>query len=1181
MRCLIRWAGFALLLAALTLTDARALSLDLIVTNAGDGAAGTLRAALNTIKSNPGFDRYSIGFNLAPPYRIALTGGLPGISAPVSGGVLVDGTTQPGYAGVPLVQLAAPAGVSADGCWLTGNGSEVRALRISGFTNGSGVRVEAVTNRITGCWIMSNLTGVTVADDITNTLIGGLSASNRNVISANAEDGISLGLSDQTLIQGNYIGVDPTGLADLGNGHRGIASLARGVVIGGTNAGARNVIAGNGDDGIQIQGATGIVVQGNFIGVNASGRVAVANGGCGILALAGGLTIGGGSAAARNVISGNSVDGVHLETPSGHPGSTVSGNFIGTDVTGTNAVPNGGSGIYAIGRSNMLGGASAAQGNVIAGNQAYGIWLDQRSNAYATVEHNTIGLGTNGLALSNGTPGHAGVAIQSHRNVVVFNVISGQAGTGLAIAGGDNNLVAGNLIGVDPTGALARPNGNGGVVLASDACSNQIGTVSFRNIISGNLISSEYGAMVVRGWNSVSNQIVNNFIGTDQTGRLPLGNAGDSIRVEDAADTRIEGNIVADGGIGIHILGTNVDGTVVDSNFVGVDVTGTNSLPHTGDGLWIEGGSGHRVGTGGRNILSANGGSGMTVQGPVSNLIVAGNYIGVASNGALRAGNTSAGIRIDHASGADLLFSNNVVSGNSGAGVSINAGLLTNCVLAGNIIGLSAAGNVVVSNGGVGVFLLQASNVRIGGPSVGERNVIAGNGGHGIELHQANSNGATVIAGNYLGLYASGGALPATSSQSAIRGSDTPRVQVGGPSAAWRNVIGGHVGGVVNQGGADWWIAYNYIGTDPAAALTRPNGLGVSLGGAAYSNTVENNTVSGNTLDAISLQAGPRWCTLRANRIGLGAIAPMANGGCGVRLDDASDCLVGGLDPADGNRIAYNGGSGIQVTVGALHMGQRNNLLANLIYSNNLLAIDLGGDGPTTNDGVPDADVGPNGVQNWPLVAYASAGGTNISGLFQGAPGALRLEFFALTPSLGAVLAGATNLLCPASGIAPFSFAFASNAPPGSRIVATATSGDGTSEFSWFPLALTNAVDADLDQMPDWWETLYGLNPAVSNATSHDTDADGISDVEEWIADTHPGDSNSFLHVVAFSNGPATTVFIPSSGLRRYNLEVAADPAAGSWSVALTNVVGTGALLALPDPSGYTQRVYRVGVHLP
>ena len=103
-------------------------------------------------------------------------------------------------------------------------------------------------------------------------VIGGTTASARNVISGNAANGLRIGIGNT--VQGNFIGTDVTGTAALGNGESGIAVLGSANVIGGSVTGARNVISANAEHGLSFEfpeGAHDNVVQGNLIGTKADG----------------------------------------------------------------------------------------------------------------------------------------------------------------------------------------------------------------------------------------------------------------------------------------------------------------------------------------------------------------------------------------------------------------------------------------------------------------------------------------------------------------------------------------------------------------------------------------------------------------------------------------------------------------------------------------------------------------------------------------------------------------------------------------------------------------------------------------------------------------------------------------------------------------------------------------------
>jgi titin len=250
---------------------------------------------------------------------------------------------------------------------------------------------------------------VLIVSGIDNT-IGGTAAGSGNVISGNGSHGIRVDIFNpgsfvvpvlNTVIQGNRIGTDHTGTADLGNAESGVfLRAATDTTIGGAAAGAGNVISGNGSDGISTESVfivfsdatSDTVIQGNRIGTDIAGASAIANGGHGI-ALSGtrNSIIGGSSASAGNVISGNALSGIAFigQTPSvgsGEPiaspteNNVIQGNRIGVDNTGTNPIPNGGAGVLIVPTSvplditgNTIGGTAAGEGNTIRFNGSDGI----------------------------------------------------------------------------------------------------------------------------------------------------------------------------------------------------------------------------------------------------------------------------------------------------------------------------------------------------------------------------------------------------------------------------------------------------------------------------------------------------------------------------------------------------------------------------------------------------------------------------------------------------------------------------------------------------------------------------------------------------------------------------------------------------------------------------------------
>ena len=300
-----------------------------------------MREAILTANSTPGQVEL-IAFNVGGggAQTINPTAALPTITDPLT----IDGTTQPGFTGSPLVELnGTNAGAVTAALDINAGGCTVRGLVINRF-NGHGIRLaSAGGNTVTGSFIGTNAAGTAVQansgsgvfiDSSPNNNIGGLTAAERNVISGNGGQGVLIGGPGSTgnLVRGNRIGTDADGDVALGNGNSGVLiSGANSNTVGGAVAGARNVISGNLNNGLLLSGAgaTSNFVQGNFIGTQADGVSALPNllDGINLSNGAGNNLIGGTIAGGGNVIAFNGGDGV-----SNSPGSGTANRIISNSI---------------------------------------------------------------------------------------------------------------------------------------------------------------------------------------------------------------------------------------------------------------------------------------------------------------------------------------------------------------------------------------------------------------------------------------------------------------------------------------------------------------------------------------------------------------------------------------------------------------------------------------------------------------------------------------------------------------------------------------------------------------------------------------------------------------------------------------------------------------------------------
>ena len=349
------------------------------------------------------------------------------------------------------------------------------------------------------------------------------------MISGNTGDGVDITDSGTTgnVVAGNFIGTNAAGSAVVANSGVGVGvfSGAADNMIGGTTSGADNVISGN-DYGVFIQNSgTGNVVQGNRIGTDVSGTVALGNAHNDLtIYQSSSTTIGGTAAGAGNVISG-ALFGQGVDIDQFATDTLVQGNLIGTDSTGKVALGNHFDGVFiGSGSNNTIGGAATGAGNVISGNSVYGVFLDNFGTDNL-IQGNLIGTKITGdVALGNGTAGIALYSLLPYTGTTIGgtvagagNVISGNAKYGIDLqnSGASGTTIVGNKIGTDSTGTLAVPNATG-VNIEAGASDTTVGgtTAGAGNVISGN---SSIGITVF----SNDNLIAGNRLGTDFTGTAP------------------------------------------------------------------------------------------------------------------------------------------------------------------------------------------------------------------------------------------------------------------------------------------------------------------------------------------------------------------------------------------------------------------------------------------------------------------------------------------------------------------------------------------------------------------------------------------------------------------------------------------------------------------------------------
>ena len=455
-----RFASFVL---AVSVAGTTAAAMTFTVVNTNDAGAGSLRQAILDANGNPGADTIAFNITGSGVHTIAPASALPTITDAVT----IDGYTQPGSSAntnPPDQATNAVLRVELDGS-NTGGSFSNAALITQGASNSNVTIRGLVINRapasaililgqgsnfaVEGCFIGTDPTGLTSIDldntlgilidqSATNVRIGGTTPATRNVISGNSSTQIAFGCITNAggsghVIQGNLIGPDATGAAvppaNFAGQDNGI-NLCYGVsnvTIGGASAAERNVISGNLGTGVNLASSFSNdvfnnTIRGNYIGTDVTGTLRLGNGGAGIQINQPNNSV------FDNVISASGGNGVGIfgaNTP-------VQGNRIGTDATGTLPLGNAGAGIHILALNVTIGGTGASEANVIAYNgttafTGHGVWLENGNATGATIRGNSIfanfGLGI-ALGTDGATPNDEGDGDAGANNLQNFPVLS-------------------------------------------------------------------------------------------------------------------------------------------------------------------------------------------------------------------------------------------------------------------------------------------------------------------------------------------------------------------------------------------------------------------------------------------------------------------------------------------------------------------------------------------------------------------------------------------------------------------------------------------------------------------------------------------------------------------------------------------------------------------------------------
>jgi hypothetical protein len=873
-----------------------------LVTNTLDSGSGSLRDAILRVNADPNAATDTISFALGSgPQTIALQSALPTLTHRV----IIDAPTQPGFGGAPQIMLdGTAAGPGANGLTLTAGNSTTMGLDIVNFSS----------------------------------------------------DGILLEGNGGDTVTACYVGIDANGNV-LGNGGNGIEiDNAGNNTIGGTSAAARNVISGNTGDGVLIQGLaggltptfTGNVVEGNFVGTDASGSYAIANIGNGVELLDTANNLVGGTAPGTgNLISGNGAAGVAVNDTKGvGAGNRILANIIGADATASYSLGNTGSGVSVTGAAGTVVGGPGA-GNVIVFNTGDGVTLSAATGS--VVAGNRIGVGADGRT-AEGNSGNGVSILGGGGNTVggpagAGNVISANVQAGVSITGGGGNFVHGNKVGTDISGEFAVANANG--VVLTNTSGNRVGgtKAAMRNVLSGNSGSG----VVLAGASSQPNQVKGNFIGIDATGYNAVGNGADGIDVQAGAVGSViggtaagAGNLISGNSQGVALEAFS-SGTLIEGNRIGCNADGSSAVGNS-NGVFISGSSDNIVGgtgTGAGNLISGIALSTDAMNDRADGNVIQGNRIGTNAAGtALLNRGGGFGISLFGATHTQIGGTAPGAGNQDVEGIGLSADSqgnpASNNMIQGNLLGTDVTGTWALGVATVGIY--GGTGNLIGGTDPGAGNLMSGIGGLGVYLFTGADD--NLVEGNKIGTNRAGtgpiGGETGAGNGVVINGGNNNTI--GGPAAGAGNLISGNaLAGILVEGfnylgspGTGNVIQGNKIGTDVTGTYAVPNGSdGVEVDFQANGTVIggtdpgAGNLISGNGRNGISLGIGVGFggvsgVVVEGNRIGTNAAgtAAIGNGLSGISTSFVAQTVIGGTAAGAGNLISGNGQNGVVLWYG-------------------------------------------------------------------------------------------------------------------------------------------------------------------------------------------------------------------------------------------------------------------------